>query len=90
MEPSLAQLRKAFGEIFRVLQPGGVFLFTYHIGEEVIHLDEFLGKVVDVDFMYFKTDFIFFTFYWTFQGFICCREYAVVVKIRTQNPFTAT
>jgi ubiquinone/menaquinone biosynthesis C-methylase UbiE len=24
------QLKKAFSEIFRVLQPGGVFLFTYH------------------------------------------------------------
>jgi ubiquinone/menaquinone biosynthesis C-methylase UbiE len=53
------QLRKAFSEIFRVLQPGGVFLFTYHIGEEVIHLDEFLGKVVDIDFMFFNTGFIF-------------------------------
>jgi ubiquinone/menaquinone biosynthesis C-methylase UbiE len=53
------QLRKVFSEIFRVLQPGGVFLFTYHIGEEVIHLDEFLGKVVDIDFMFFNTDFIF-------------------------------
>ena len=28
------QLQKAFREIFRVLQPGGIFLFTYHIGEE--------------------------------------------------------
>lgn len=53
------QLKKAFREIFRVLQPGGVFLFTYHIGEEAIHLDEFLGRGVELDFMFFKTDFIF-------------------------------
>ncbi len=53
------QLKKAFREIFRVLQPGGVFLFTYHIGEKVIHLDEFLGKPVEIDFVFFKTDFIF-------------------------------
>lgn len=53
------QLRKAIREIFRVLQPGGVLLFTYHIGEDTIHLDEFLGKVVEIDFMFFKTDFIF-------------------------------
>jgi hypothetical protein len=26
----------------------------------VIHLDEFLGKDVDIDFMFFKTDFISF------------------------------
>jgi hypothetical protein len=40
------------------LQPGGVFLFTYHIGEGAIHLDEFLGKDVDIDVMFFKTDFV--------------------------------
>lgn len=53
------QVERAFEEIFRVLQPGGVFLLTYHIGDETIHIDEFLGKAVDIDFMFFKTDFIF-------------------------------
>lgn len=53
------QVETAFREIFRVLQPGGLFLFTYHIGNATIHLNEFLGKKVDVDFMFFTTDFIF-------------------------------
>jgi ubiquinone/menaquinone biosynthesis C-methylase UbiE len=53
------QVEIAFRETFRVLQPGGLFLFTYHIGEETIHLDEFLGKKVDIDFMFFTADFIF-------------------------------
>ncbi len=52
------QVGMAFREVFRVLQPGGVFLFTYHIGERTIHLDEFLGKKVDLDFMFFAPDFI--------------------------------
>ncbi len=53
------QVGIAFREVFRVLQPNGIFLFTYHIGAETIHLDEFLDKKVDIDFMFFPTDFIF-------------------------------
>lgn len=52
------QVSLAFREVFRVLQPGGLFLCTYHIGEETIHLDEFLGKKIDIDFMFFSTNFI--------------------------------
>ena len=52
------QVGTAFREIFRILQPEGIFLFTYHIGDETIHLDEFIGKQVDIDFTFFRTDFI--------------------------------
>jgi ubiquinone/menaquinone biosynthesis C-methylase UbiE len=52
------QVERAFREVFRVLKPGGLFLLAYHIGKKTIHLDEFLGKEVDIDFTFFKTDFI--------------------------------
>ena len=52
------QVEKAFSEIFRVLQPGGQLLFTYHIGQETIRLHEFLGRPIDIDFMFYTTGFI--------------------------------
>ena len=53
------QVERAFHEVFRVLRPEGIFLLTYHIGEEPIHVGQFLGKAVDLDVMFFKTDFIY-------------------------------
>ena len=52
------QVGVAFREVFRVLQPGGLFLVTYHIGEGALHVDEFLGQKVDIEVMFFTTDFI--------------------------------
>lgn len=52
------QVETACREVFRVLRPGGIFLLTYHIGEDTIHLEEFLGKKTGIDFMFFTTDFI--------------------------------
>jgi ubiquinone/menaquinone biosynthesis C-methylase UbiE len=53
------QVRTAFREVFRVLKRGGIFFLTYHVGGQTIHLDEFLGKRVDIDVMFFDTGFIF-------------------------------
>ncbi|MCP4550100.1 MAG: class I SAM-dependent methyltransferase [bacterium] len=52
------QVELALQEMHRVLQPGGTLLLTFHIGDETIHIDEFLGKTVDVDFMFFSTGLI--------------------------------
>lgn len=55
---SKKQVKTALSEFHRVLKPGAPLLLTYHIGEESLHVDEFLGKKVDIDFMFFTTGFI--------------------------------
>ncbi|WP_028585746.1 class I SAM-dependent DNA methyltransferase [Desulfogranum mediterraneum] len=52
------QVETAFQEIFRVLEAKGVFLCSFHIGEGSIHLDEFLGKKVDIEVIFFPVAFI--------------------------------
>lgn len=43
----------ALREMKRVLKPGGVLLVTFHIGEEIKHLDEWWEKSVNLDFAYY-------------------------------------
>jgi len=50
LEPG--ELRYAFEEMERVLRPEGLLLLSFHVGEEVRHLDEWWGHSVDVDFRF--------------------------------------
>lgn len=43
-------------ELWRVLQPGSLLLLSFHIGDEVIHLDEWWKKTVSLDFTFFQMD----------------------------------
>ena len=52
------QVAAAFRGIFRVLEPGGMVLLTYHVGTNIIDLDEFLGRRIDIDLMFFSSAFI--------------------------------
>jgi SAM-dependent methyltransferase len=45
-------LPTAFGEMLRVLQPGGLLLLASHIGEEVRHVTTFLDRPIAMDFFY--------------------------------------
>jgi len=47
---------RALKELRRVLRPAGVLLVAFHIGREVKHLDEWWGKEVSVDFLFFETE----------------------------------
>lgn len=44
----------ALHELKRVLQPGGQLLLAFHLGTEVLHLEEWWGQPVSADFIYFQ------------------------------------
>ncbi len=46
----------ALREMKRVLKPGGVLLLTFHIGDEIEHLDEWWEKPVNLDFAFYQPD----------------------------------
>jgi SAM-dependent methyltransferase len=50
------ELPRAFGEMRRALAPGGLLLLSFHVGDEVVHLDELWGVGVSLDFRFFRTD----------------------------------
>jgi SAM-dependent methyltransferase len=49
-------LKQALQELKRVLRPEGVLLLTFHIGEEIVHRDEWWGKEVSLDFIFFERE----------------------------------
>ncbi len=46
----------ALKELRRVLKPGGHLLLTFHIGDEVRHLDTWFEHPVNVDFRFFEVE----------------------------------
>ena len=47
---------EVFREIARVLQPGGILLLAFHIGDETLHENELWGRPIDMDFFLFQPD----------------------------------
>lgn len=49
-------LNQALDELRRVLQPGGVLLLAFHLGQEVVHMDEWWGKPVSLTFFFYERE----------------------------------
>lgn len=47
-----AQLRAAIGEMHRVMRAGAPLLLSFHVGEDVVHVDEMFGRRASVDFRF--------------------------------------
>jgi SAM-dependent methyltransferase len=50
------ELPSALREFQRALRPGGLLLLAFHVGQECIHLDEWWGQPVAVDFQFYETE----------------------------------
>jgi ubiquinone/menaquinone biosynthesis C-methylase UbiE len=48
------EMSMAAAELRRVLRPGGVAIVSFHVGDEVVHLDEWHGHNVDLDFRFLQ------------------------------------
>jgi ubiquinone/menaquinone biosynthesis C-methylase UbiE len=47
-------LPQVFREMARVLKPGGLLLLAFHIGDEMLHRDEWMDRPVSLDFQFFS------------------------------------
>ncbi|HUQ34185.1 MAG TPA: class I SAM-dependent methyltransferase [Pyrinomonadaceae bacterium] len=47
---------QALRELNRTLCKGGVLLLTFHVGQEIVHRDEWWGEEVSLDFIFFETE----------------------------------
>jgi SAM-dependent methyltransferase len=53
---SSTDIAAALVEMKRALRRGGLLLLAFHVGDEILHLDEWWGHLVSVDFHFFRPD----------------------------------
>ncbi len=52
----LADVMQALRHMKRVLRPGGLLLLSFHVGEEILHVEDLWGCAVSLDFYFFRTE----------------------------------
>jgi SAM-dependent methyltransferase len=50
------KITDALAEIKRALSQGGLLLLAFHVGDETVHLDEWWGQPVSVNFLFFRSE----------------------------------
>ena len=55
---SKEELRRAIREMHRALAPDGKALLSFHIGDETVRVEGFLGKPVTLEFRFFEPSFV--------------------------------
>ncbi|HYR07516.1 MAG TPA: methyltransferase domain-containing protein [Longimicrobium sp.] len=50
------QLRTVLGEMHRVMRPGAPLLLSFHVGDQVVHVDEMFGRRASLDFRFYQVE----------------------------------
>jgi SAM-dependent methyltransferase len=50
------QLAAAFAQMHRVMRDGAPLLLSFHVGEQVVHVDEMFGRAVSLDFIFHQAE----------------------------------
>ncbi len=53
---SREQMAQALSELHRVLRPNGLLLVAFHVGSQTVHLDDWWGHPVSLDFNFFERE----------------------------------
>lgn len=51
-----AEVTRVLTGLHRVLCPGGLLFLAFHIGDQILHLDEWWDQPVQIDFFFFQPD----------------------------------